>query len=84
MIGKAEEGGALVMRRLTTTPPIGTLARRRQAASFAGRSKADFETVLAALENDAEEAARDEAQDVLQSRAPRRWLEDLESREPLR
>lgn len=44
-------------------------------------TRADFETVLAALEGDAEEGAREDAQDVLQLRAPRLWLEALERQE---
>jgi len=44
-------------------------------------TQADFETVLAALEDDAETGAREDAQDVLQSRAPRRWLQELEDAE---
>ena len=47
-------------------------------------TRADFETVLAALEDDAETGAREDAQDVLQSRAPRRWLQELEDAEDVR
>lgn len=44
-------------------------------------TRADFETVLAALEADAAEGAGDDAQDILQLRAPRPWLEALEAAE---
>lgn len=43
-----------------------------------------FETVLVALEEDAGTRAREDAQDVLQSRAPRRWLQELEDAEDAR
>lgn len=46
--------------------------------------RADFETVLAALEDDAEARTREQAQDVLQSRAPRRWLQEIENAENAR
>ena len=47
-------------------------------------ARAAFETVLAALEDDAEARARENAQDVLQSRAPRRWLQELDDAEDAR
>lgn len=44
-------------------------------------TRADFETVLDGLESDATEQQREDAQDALQGRAPKRWLQELEDAE---
>lgn len=55
--------------------------RTTSTPAWLSLTRTEFETVLAALEADATEAAREEAQDVLQSQAPRLWLQDLEDAE---
>lgn len=59
-------------------------ARFTDSPGWLSLTRTEFETVLIALESDTTERAREEAQDVLQSQAPRHWLEKLEDVENAR